>query len=312
MLLLNMTTTTLSETDNSTTLTAGGILRQVLDSKHAFDLFIARPDLFNLSALPLASQAAIMDVIPDNILPDFNKLRNPTARLYIYATVPASRKYITFTDDEIKRISNGAYSQYVVGGNGAPGLPELLRKDKVLCLREHVQRAVFLYHTDWYISNIGAPPKLTRRGIGDLSETNQEFVARNLDTLLDSTIPAHVWVQLLKSKFKLVAPKFVVYSSRIHPTDLRYILYSVPRVIREFKYEHIEASKLTAKEWIYVVDRLSAKLKTLDAEMVDFLESSVTTELLAGTKNSRQLRQAITRLRELVKTDVDTTCQSDA
>ena len=307
-----MATTTLSEIDISTTLTAGGILRQVLDNKHAFDLFIARPDLFNLTALPLVSQAAIMDVIPDNIRPDFNKLRKPTDRLYIYATVPNSRKHIAFTDDEIKRISNGAYSRHVIGGYGTPGLPELLRKDKVLSLCKHDQRTAFLYHTDWYISNIGAPPKLTSRDIGDLSETNQDFVLRNLDTLLDSAIPAHVWVQLLKSKFKLIAPKFVAYSSRIHPTDLRYILASVPRVIREFKYEHIESSKLTAKEWIYVVDRLTSKLKTLDAEMVDFLESSVTMELLAGTKNSRQLRGAITRIRELVKIGEGTTCQSDA
>ena len=307
-----MATTTLTELNVSTTLTAGGILRQVLDSKHAFDLFIERPDLFNLTALPLVSQAAIMDVIPDNIRPDFNKLRRPTERLHIYAAVPTSRKYITFTDDEIKRIANGAYSRYVVGGNGIPGLPELLRKDKVLGLCKHVQRMVFLYHTDWYISNIGAPPKLTSRDIGDLSASNQEFVVRNLDTILDSTIPAYVWVQLLKSKFKLVAPKFVEYSSRIHPTDLRYILASVPRVIREFKYEHIESSKLTAKEWIYVVDRLTSKLKTLDAEMVDFLESAVTMELLAGTKNSQQLRGAITRIRGLVKTDEDTSCQSDA
>lgn len=307
-----MATTTLNELNDSTILTAGGILRQVLDSKHAFDLFIARPDLFNLTALPLVSQAAIMDVIPDNIRPDFNKLRNPTDRLYIYATVPTSRKYITFTDDEIKRISNGVYSRYVVGGYGTPGLPELLRKDKVLGLCKQEQRTAFLNHTDWYIGNIGALPKLTSRDIGDLSASNQEFVVRNLDTLLDSTIPAYVWVQLLKSKFKLTAPKFVAYSSRIHPTDLRYILASVPRVIREFKYEHIESSKLTAKEWIYVVDRLTSKLKTLDAEMVDFLESSVTMELLAGTKNSQQLRGAITRIRELVKTDEDTTCQSDA
>ena len=83
-------------------------------------------------------------------------------------------------------------------------------------------------------------------------------------------------------------------------------------MIREFKYEHIEASKLTAKEWIYVIERLSSKLKTFDAEMVDFLENSVTMELLAGTKNSQQLKRAITRIRELVKTDEDTTCQSDA
>ena len=307
-----MATTTLNELNDSTILTAGGILRQVLDSKHAFDLFIARPDLFNLTALPLVSQAAIMDVIPDNIRPDFNKLRRPSDRLHIYAAVPTSRKYITFTDDEIKRIPNGAYSRYVVGGNCTSGLPELLRKDKVLGLCKQEQRTAFLNHTDWYISNIGAPPKLTSRDIGDLSETNRDFVIRNLDTLLDSAIPAYVWVQLLKSKFKLVAPKFVAYSSRIHPTDLRYILDSVPRVIREFKYEHIESSKLTAKEWIYVVDRLSSKLKTLDAEMVDFLESSVTMELLAGTKNSQQLRGAITRIRELVKIDEDTTCQSDA
>ena len=108
----------------------------------------------------------------------------------------------------------------------------------------------------------------------------------------------------------------MAYLERLSPTDTRMLFKHRPALVQHLTVERIEASKLTAKEWLYVLcdaTSTSRNLRYLSEPIIDYLAAAAAMDICGGSIQSRQLRNAVLTLRQRLekakKTDAETAAQ---
>lgn len=113
-------------------------------------------------------------------------------------------------------------------------------------------------------------------------------------------IDDEAWVRLLKNNPKLYIPKFLDEMPTMrNKTKIRKVFYNMPVLFQLVTVDTLEASPLTAKEWILIINSKwfnNIDIKYSD-EVKEWLEDEVLANVLAGNaKTSRVLTKAREKL----------------
>ena len=288
----------------------GEYLRGALDGRKIFEIFIKTPGLFDIRQLANTRIIGLIDKLPDNLLPDFSKL-SVSRRVSLFIESQDARRLVTFTPAEIKNISFYDYIRLISVREGE----KFLDKERVSSLNDSGKSQVFLLQPGWYKTNIGMPANFTSRMMDELSHSRPDFIDENYETIKGSRISGYAWDELIKHSYKKYAPRLMAYLERLSPTDTRRVFNHRPALVQHLTVERIEASKLTAKEWLYVLcDATSTprNLRYLSEPIIDYLAAAAAMDICGGSIQSRQLRNAVLTLRQRVEKAKKTVAETAA
>lgn len=286
--------------------TAGLILRAALTPETALDLYLQTPELFDISELSSLQLGRLFSALPEELRPELTSL-HPGTRMQLCRECSSMRELMSFTEADLMQVSDRDYVDYLL--NAGADAKKLLNAARVKALADVYHRVVFMYHPKWYSTHFGIPA-LRGRDVAQLVADQPKYAVDNIEQLTEYYVFASTWVDLLRRNYTKASPVFLSKIGRFSPTDVRTVYRAFPILLKNTTVAVIEASKLTAKEWIYLYSSECPAHAT--AEVLEYLEKSVTVELLSGSKHSRQLRNALDTLRGAFKKDEDAVCQTVA
>lgn len=285
----------------------GLILRSTLAPEAALDLYLQTPELFDISVLSSLQLGRLFGALPEELRTAALAILHPSARMQLCFACISMRKLICFTEADLMQVADRDYTDYLL--NAGAGAKQLLNVARVKALADVYHRAVYIYHPKWYSKHFGIPA-LRARDVSELVASHPRYAVDNIERLSEYRIYASTWVDLLIRNYTEVAPVFLSRIGRLSPTDVRTVYRAFPILLKNTTVAAIEDSKLTAKEWIYLYTTATPAYVTV--EVLEYLEKAVTVELLAGSKGSRRLRNALGTLRGVFKKDEDAVCQTGA
>ena len=286
--------------------TVGLILRAALTPETALDLYLQTPELFDISELSSLQLGRLFGALPEELHPKLSLL-HPSVRMRLCLECSWVRELIHFTEAELMQIPDRDYVDYLV--NAGADATALLSVARVKALADVYHRAIYLNHPKWYSTHFGIPA-LRGRDVSQLVAGNPKYAVDNIEHLSEYYVCASTWVDLLRRNYTKTSPVFLSKIGRFSPTGVRTVYRAHHKLLKETTPDVIEASKLTAKEWIYIYS--SEYPACITVEVLEYLEQSVTVELLSGSKHSVQLRRALDELRAVFRTNEDAACQTDA
>ena len=286
---------------------AGLFLRYALAPEAALGIYLQTPELFDMCELTTLQLVQMFDKLPEELHTVVIASLPPVARIRLCLGSGTLRKLLHFTDAELMQIPSRDYVDYLV--NAGASATRLLSVARVKALADVYHRAVYVNHPKWYSTHFGIPA-LRGRDVAQLVADQPKYAVDNIEQLTEYYVYASTWVDLLRRNYTKASPVFLSKIGRLSPTDVRTVYRAFPILLKNTTVAVIEASKLTAKEWIYLYSSECPAHAT--AEVLEYLEKSVTVELLSGSKHSRQLRNALDTLRGAFKKDEDAVCQTVA
>ena len=286
--------------------TVGLILRSTLAPETALDLYLQTPELFDISELSSLQLGRLFGALPEELHPKLSLL-HPSVRMRLCLECSWVRELIHFTEADLMQVTDRDYVDYLL--NTGADAKRLLNEARVKALADVYHRTVFIYHPKWYSAHFGIPA-LRGRDVSQLVAEQPKYAVDNIEQLTEYYVYASTWVDLLRRNYTKASPVFLSKIGRLSPTDVRTAYRAYPILLKDTTVAVIEDSKLTAKGWIYLYS--SECPAHVTAEVLEYLEKSVTIELLSGSKHSVQLRRALDELRAVFRTNEDAVCQTVA
>lgn len=168
------------------------------------------------------------------------------------------------------------------------------------------------YKIDLYLSdpagylNLGLPmPKLTSNLVTGLVTRYPKLVDTHIPDLTDVVTTDTFWRIMLKQNFPKYSALFLTHLNSVSTkTDVRVIFWENPSLITNVTVEHIQNSKLTAKEWSLMIRQMKTykdvlKNWQMSAELKDEIKYSLSVEILDGTSTMS------TYVKNSLKDDID-------
>lgn len=257
-----------------------GILAKALDLQAVVKKY---PELFNLNKLGVYDKCQLLKYDADTYGSKLNFSKfTPGDKLYALTTAPsAAEKFVVMTDKDINKLGPHEYNDLL-----ELNFTKYIRKEKFEELTRNFQNNIFVKHPEWVIKHISKPPKLTQAALTNLSNAKPKFVDEYVTKISDYTTDSLFWINMIKYNSEYKEIFLDNTKTLVTATDVREVIRAYPSIVKSLTLDHVSTSKLTCKEWVLLINSVSAnkELKNwnMPKDMAELFKMELTVEMLSG------------------------------
>lgn len=280
---------------------ARNILKTYIDIDKAFKLY---PDLFHLKSCSVQQKIDLIICEPDMFFEHIGKLSlSADQRLDLLRKTTDKKVHALFalSDSDIDRLSPAVYADLLE--TNFKKYISLARYEK---LSKSYQEKVFIKNPNPVFKLTGKlPERLTSQGLLQLAQNNPSFVSKNIRDFSNLKTESYFWIKMIGYNYNVYTDLFMKNTnSLINKSEVRYVFYKCPELIKLITPEFTETSKLTIKEWALLCNNIIKddrnekhfKYFSFSKELIEHFDLNQSVCALMGT-SSKVLSRATKNLK---------------